>query len=95
MHVIIFVYALFQYSGILLNQSWTGEQGVIGKGVSMINIAALFGQILSTGVGPVVGTTGDGNYAMLYITISLTMTFFIALFLRMPSSRTIRSLKDM
>ena len=74
---------------MLLNQNWTGQQGVIGKGVSVINIAAMFGQILylSAGFGPVVGTTQDGNYTMLYITMSLTMTFLVCPFLTMASSR--------
>lgn len=67
---------------------------MIGKGVAIINIAGMLGQILSTGVGPVVGTTGDGNYAMLFITVSLAMTFFVSLFLRIPSSNIIKSLKD-
>ena len=93
MCTVICVLVLFQYSGMLLNQNWTGWQGVIGKGVSVINIAAKFGHILLAEVGPVVGTTQDGNCALLYITMSLTMTFFVSLFLTMPSSRNAKSLK--
>ena len=74
----------------MFRKAWSksGSDDVIeGKACSVINTAVFIGQIgASLAMGPIVDTAGSGNYLMVIPCLAATVSFLIAVCVRMPTA---------